>query len=94
MAQHGEMRIYILEVEVKMDASQNLKGKECLVLTWLRVSYLHGLKVPQNSSSNSVKHGEENQAKTRWVWSGKQNMGSFIPIFHDFSVFLQIFSKL
>ena len=38
MAQHGEMRIYILEAEVKMDASQNVKGKECLVLTWLRVS--------------------------------------------------------
>ena len=25
--------------------------------------------------------------------SGKQNVGSFIPIFHDFVVFLQIFSK-
>ena len=24
----------------------------------------------------------------------KQNVGSFIPIFHDFAAFLQIFSKL
>ena len=40
------------------------------------------------------KNGRENQTKTRWVWSGKQNVGSFIPIFHDFAVFLQIFSKL
>ena len=45
-------------------------------------------------SSNSVKNGREIQAKTRWVWSGKQNVGSFIPIFDDFVVFLQIFSKL
>ena len=30
MAQHGETGIYILEAELKIDASQNVKGKECL----------------------------------------------------------------
>ena len=40
MAQNGETRIYILEAELKMDASQIVKGKECLVLTWLHVSYM------------------------------------------------------
>ena len=46
MAQHGETGIYILEAELKIDASQNVKGKECLPLTWLRVSWIHGLKMP------------------------------------------------
>ena len=45
-------------------------------------------------AQKTVKNGRENQAKMRWVWSGKQNVGSFIPTFHDFAVFLQIFSKL
>ena len=38
MVQYGETRIYILEAELKMNASQNVKEYESSVLTRLRVS--------------------------------------------------------
>ena len=39
MAPDGET-IYILEVELKIEASQTMKEWKCWVLTWLRGSYL------------------------------------------------------
>ena len=38
MTQHEETRICILEVELKIDARQNVKRKECLVLKMLKMS--------------------------------------------------------
>ena len=38
MAQLGETRIYVLEVELKMDASKTVKKLEYWVLTWLHAS--------------------------------------------------------
>ena len=40
MAQHGEVMIYILEAELKMDASQTVKEQKYWVLTWLHASYM------------------------------------------------------
>ena len=37
------------------------------------------------------KKGRETQTRTWLGWVGKQDVGSFIHIFHDFAVFLQIF---
>ena len=59
----------------------------CQLATWAENAVKFKLKL-------SKKWKRKPKKKTRWVWSGKQNVGSFIPIFHDFAVFLQIFSKL
>ena len=63
-----------------------LKLVECQLAIWAENAVKFKLKL--------IKNGRESKTKTRWVWNGKQNVGSFIPIFHDFAVFLQIFSKL
>ena len=39
MALLGEARIYVLEAELKMDASKTVKELEYWVLTWLHASY-------------------------------------------------------
>ena len=39
MAEHGETRIYVLEAELKMDASETVKEWKHWVLTWLRATW-------------------------------------------------------
>ena len=52
----------------------------CQLVTWAENVVKLKLKLNVN--------GRENETKTRWIWSGKQNARSFIPIFHDSAVFL------
>ena len=81
---HRETRIYVLEVELKMDACQTVKEKTWVVN--LTLFQLHGMKMPSDSNSSPViKMEQNNKQKRRRYGVGNKikmtsNVGSVIKI--------------
>ena len=61
MEQHGEMKIYVLEAELKIDASQESKEKKvlgpslttCRLATWLENVVMFKVKLSKNMENKS-----------------------------------------